>query len=91
MIDQKKRNYSEIFDRAPFICSALPSVRKPNGILKRKNNGEDVYEKQVTTVTVPNLAYLTELGIDFESHPADWFNIFYPRIEVNIHIPRQLH
>ena len=33
----------------------------------------------MTTVTVPNLAYLTELGIDFESHPADWFNIFLPK------------
>ena len=86
----KKRNYLEIFDRAPFICSALLPVQKPNGILKRKN-GEYVYEKQMTTVTVPDLAYLTELGIDFESHLADCFNIFYPRIEVNIHIPRQLH
>ena len=67
----KKRNYSEIFDRAPFTRSALLPVRNSNGTLKRKNTGEYVYAMQVTTVTVPDLEYLFAIGIDFESEPPD--------------------
>ena len=37
----------------------------------------------MTTVTVPDLEYLTEKGIDFESEPADWFNIYFPKDRVN--------
>ena len=36
----------------------------------------------MTTVTVPDLEYLTEKGIDFESEPADWFNIYLPKNRV---------
>ena len=78
----KKRNYSEIFDRAPFTRSALLPVRNANGVLKRKNTGEYIYEMQVTEATVPDIEYLTEKGIDFESHPADWFDIFMPKDRV---------
>ena len=78
----KKRNYSEIFDRAPFTRSALLPVRNSNGTLKRKNTGEYVYAMQVTTVTVPDLEYLFAIGIDFESEPPDWFNIYFPKDRV---------
>ena len=67
----KKRNYSEIFDRAPFTGSALLPVRNSNGTLKRKNTGEYMYTMQVTTVTVSDLEYLFAIGIDFESEAAD--------------------
>lgn len=72
----KKRNYSEIFDRAPFTRSALLPSRNDNGVLKRKNTGEYIYEMQVNAETVPDIEYLTEKGIDFKSHNADWFDFF---------------
>ena len=74
----KKRNYEEIFDRAPFISNVLLPVRKVNGILQKKNTGEHVYKKQLCTEAVPNLEYLSANGIDKDSHPADWFNLFFP-------------
>ena len=37
----------------------------------------------MTSVTVPDLEYLTEKGTYFESEPADWFNIYFPKYRVN--------
>ena len=75
----KKRNYGEVFDRAPFTSSVLLPVRKQNGTLQRKSTGAYVYSLQSSVETVPDLKYLSEKGIDLKSHPADWFNLFFPR------------
>ena len=75
----KKRNYAETFYRIPFTttCRLLPD-KNSRGNFKRDNSGNYVYKKQVTYETVPNLEYLFENGIGFDSYPVEWFNLFPP-------------
>ena len=76
----KKRNYSEQFDRPPFVgASTLLPEKNMRGRLRKDNKGKHKYIKQVTNATVPNIEYLHKKGIDLDSHPADWFNIFFPK------------
>lgn len=42
----------------------------------------------MTTVTVPDLDYLTKKGIYFESEPADWFNMYLPKDRVKFTHPK---
>ena len=86
----KKRNYAETFDRLPFINSVLLPARKPNGKLKQKSDGEYEYEKQLSDSTHPNIEFLREKGIDLTSHPADWFDIFFPKDRVKGTDPKQV-
>ena len=75
----KKRNYNQIFYRMPFKSKRLlPLKNEKTGKFKRKQNGEYYYKEQVTNETVPNLEFLFSNGIRFDSHPADWFNLFFP-------------
>ena len=75
----KNRNYAETFDQSPFTahCRLLPE-NNLRGNFKRDSSGKYVYKKQVTDETVPNLEYLFENGIGFDSHPVEWFNFCYP-------------
>ena len=73
----KKRNYAETFDRSLFTapCRLVPD-KNSRGNFKCDSSGNYVYKKQVTDETVPNLEYLFENGIGFDSHPVEWFNFF---------------
>ena len=75
----KKRNYAETFDRAPFVAERLLPEKNLRGRFRKDRNGNFIYKKQPTTETVPNLEYLFTKGIRLESHPADWFKLFFPR------------
>ena len=75
----KKRNYAEIFDCAPFAAEHLLPLRNQRGRLRKDNTGKQIYSKQATTETVPNIEFLIANGIGLESHPADWFDIFFPK------------
>ena len=72
-IDQKKRNYAEKFDRSPFTApTQLLPEKNTKGNYKRNS-----YTKQVTDETIPNLEQIFEDGLGFDSHLAEWFNIFF--------------
>jgi len=75
----KKRNYSMTFDRLPFIANRLLPVRNKSGRFRRKQNSEYIYKESPTVETIPNLNYIFSAGIGFDSHPADWFDLFFPR------------
>ena len=68
----KNRNYAETFDRSPFTasCRLIPD-KNSRGNFKRNSSGNYVNKKQVTDEAVPNLEYLFENGIGFDSHPVD--------------------
>jgi hypothetical protein len=75
----KKRNFSEIFNRGTFTSPPrLLPEKNSTGNYRRTKDGSYVYSKQLTHLTVPNLEYLFQKGISFDSHPADWFNLFPP-------------
>ena len=57
-------------------------------MLKQKENGEYCYEKESMVKTVPNLAFLFENRINFDSHPIDWFELFFPRIRTKSTHPK---
>ena len=50
-----------------------------SGNLKKKPNGDHCSKEAPVTTTVPNLQYLFANGIGFDSHPADWFNLYLPK------------
>ena len=75
----KKRNYSEMFDRRPFIAERLLPEKNDRGKCKRDKDGKYCYKKQYSDKTVPNLKYLFKNGVNIESHPADYFDLFFPR------------
>ena len=63
----------------PFkVKQLLPVKNKKTRKFKRNQNGGYYYEEQVTNETLPNLKFLFSNGIGFDSHPADWFNLFLP-------------
>ena len=74
----KKKNYDATFDRSPFVGTTLLPERKPNGKLRRDAQGTYTYKKMVSTKTGPNMEYIFKAGLDFESHPAEWFELFLP-------------
>ena len=77
---QKKRNYSETFDRDPFVqVELLLPEKNLRGRFKKDKDGKHKYSKQYTTDTVPNIDNLHKKGIDLNSHPATWFDIFFPK------------
>ena len=74
-----KKNYDVKFDRPPFIKSVLLPELNSSGNLKKKSNGENFYKEAPVTTTVQNLQYLFSNGIGFDSHPSDWFNLYFPK------------
>ena len=77
----KKRNFSFAFDRNPFVSdpALFPTMHgtgKLKGQFKKGRHGEYKYKKQSFNGTTPNLQYLFDNRIGFESHPADWFGLF---------------
>lgn len=75
----KKRNYAEIFDRSPFTSpTRLLPEKNDKGNYKRDCNNNYKYKHQATSDTVPNFEYLFENGVGFDSHPVQWFDLFFP-------------
>jgi len=76
-VGPKKINFTNTCDRSPFISyTILPEMNK-NGQPKKKH-GKYIYSKQMTNQTVPNFTFLHKNGINCESHPADYVNMFIP-------------
>ena len=78
----KKRNFGELFNCKPFVGNQLLPERivkgKYKGQLKKNKVGNYVY-KQQSAESNPNLEYLFAKRNGFHSHPADWFNMFFPK------------
>ena len=73
----KKKNYRMVLDRPPFISSC----RQPkivNGRLVYEKNGKCAYRNAPHTNTLPNVDFFHRRGINTDSHPADWYNCFFP-------------
>ena len=82
----KKRNYSDTFDCRPFIREmVLLPHRNAKGMLMKDSHGNYVYKKMASNATVPNLDFLFLHNINLDSHPAEWFNIFFPNRALKIH------
>ena len=60
-------------------CSVYEPAKEANanGKVKSDKNGNYSYKYQVTDGTVINLEHLFTNDIDFESRPADWFDLFF--------------
>ena len=76
----KKRNYNHQFDRSPFVVQEhlLPD-KNMRGRFKKDAKGQFKYRKQIHTGTIPNIEYLFQNNVGLDSHPADWFEIFFPK------------
>ena len=74
----KKKNYEETFDEDTFTApeKLLPEMNT-NGKCKQNRDGNYSYTKQVTNNSIINLKHLFANNIDFESLPADWFDLFF--------------
>ena len=44
--------------------------------MKNQEFDEYLYEKTATEDTVPNFEYLFANGININSHPCEWFDLF---------------
>ena len=77
----KKRNFGESFVCKPFAENHLLLEKIIKGKYKRDKVGNFIYKQQPSEELIPNLEYLFAKGIGFHSHPADWFNIFFPKEE----------
>ena len=74
-----KRNYDEKFDRVVFTGKAKLPVRNRNGKIIWSKEGKAKYKLVPCEETVPNIDFLQSHGIDFNSHPAVWFDAFLPK------------
>ena len=73
-----KKNYVKRFDRELFMHEVLLPKRDVRGRIRIKNEKVE-YEKQSTDETVPNIHAINEAGLNCDSHPAMWFNLFMPK------------
>ena len=74
-----KKNYDVHFDRSPFIKSVLQPEINTNEKINRTSQGKYSYKESPTTDTVPNLNFIFDNGLEFDLHPADWFDPYFPR------------
>ena len=79
----KKRNYDETFDRMPFSAERLLPEKNLRGCFKKDRNGSFIYKKQPTTETIPNIEYLLAKKVGLDSHPADWFELFFQEKKID--------
>ena len=78
-----KKNYSETFDRAPFIGQRvlLPEKRESGkGFKMERKNGKDCFKYHLafSNETLPNLRFVFDNELGFNSRPADWLEAFLP-------------
>ena len=77
----KKRNYGETFDRPPFVATV--DIDELDSFKRRKL---DPRTKKVQTKSVrvedtgmPKPAFLRKHGLDCDSLPHEWFEVFLPK------------
>ena len=81
-----KMNYREYFERPKFLQPVyLPKFTR-GGRPAKDTNGDTIYESKLSEDTHPNVETLHRKGINLNSHPAEWFDIFMPK-----HSKRQSH
>ena len=69
-----------MFDRRPFIREMiLLPQRTAKGMLMKDSHGNYDYKKMSSNATVPYLDFFLQI-INLDSHPAEWFNIFFPKL-----------
>jgi len=73
----KKRNYLAVADRGVFINTVKMPVFNRNETVKMIG-GKIVWKECNSEGTHPNVEYLEKNGIDKDSHPAEWVNLFLP-------------
>ena len=81
-----KKNYAEHFDRPPFVQQVTLPRKNVRGNLIYDLKGKVKYEIRDSSETVPNIPFLHQNGLNTESHPFEWFNLFMP-----IKRTRQMH
>ena len=75
----KKRNYTMAFDRPPFVQNVLlPKKDKSGRVMKKRGEDGYLYERESTEDSVPNLDFLFKNGINVDSQPCEWFDLFMP-------------
>ena len=74
----KKYNYSDTYDRPPFIQQVtIPKVNVCGNIMYNLN-GSVRYTKENSDQTVPNIPFLHKNGLNVNSYPFEWFDLFMP-------------
>ena len=61
-----------------------------NGKMKMIALGKYNYKESPTTDTIPNLSFIFDNGIGFDSHPADWFEPYFPRKRKEIILQKEV-
>ena len=75
-----KRDYATIADRGVFVNTVKKPVFNTNGTV-RKRREKIVWKECNSEQTLPNVDFLEKNGIDHNSHPAEWVNLFIPWIK----------
>jgi len=86
--EAKKFNYSETFDRDPFIATSKEWVRNSNGRAKvDQRTGEILTEEVVHEKGRPKWNFLVQNTLTEDSHPAEWFFSLVPEKKKSHHPP----
>ena len=73
----QKHNFSETFDRAPFLGKEKVPRRHRNGnpVLQ---DGKKVWDEKPNNNGGPKIEFLEEHGLNVDSSPQEWFKAFLP-------------
>ena len=73
----QKHNFSETFDRAPFLGKEKVPRRHRNGnpVLQ---DGKKVWDEKLNNNGGPKIEFLEEHGLNVDSSPQEWFKAFLP-------------
>ena len=73
----QKHNFSEMFDRAPFLGKEkVPRChRNGNPVLQ---DGKKVWDEKPNNNGGPKIEFLEERGLNVDSSPQEWFKAFLP-------------
>ena len=76
---QSKFNFSKKITREKFVKKALlPKIDSRGRIIKDNQNKKFIYEERLFTKSVPNMQFIFDHDLSFESEPFEWFNAFVP-------------
>jgi hypothetical protein len=86
--EARKYNYSETFDRDPFIAMSKEWVRGSDGKVKvDQRTGEPLFQEVVHKKGRPKLSFLKQNNLTKDSHPAEWFFSLVPEKKKSYHPP----
>ena len=76
---QSKFNFLKRIERPKFVNKALlPKIDSRGRIIKDNQNHKFIYEEREFTKSVPNMQFVFDHDLSFESEPFEWFNAFIP-------------